>query len=78
MTEIELKSLLHERIESINDLDFLEVVNKLLEDKHPEVSDVKLPAHIIEILKEAKLEIAEGKSKTNEEIEKSTTKWLSE
>lgn len=76
MTEIELKSLLHERIESINDLDFLEVVNKLLEDKHPEVSDVKLPSHIIEVLNKAKLGITQGKYKTNEEIEKSTNKWL--
>jgi hypothetical protein len=78
MTEIELKSLLHERIESINDLDFLEVVNKLLEDKHPEISDVKLPAHIIDILKAAKLEVAEGKYKTNDEVENATNQWLNE
>lgn len=78
MSETELKSLLHERIESIHDIDFLEAVNKLLEEKHPEVASVEVPAFIMEILKESKNEIKEGKFRSHEEVVKDTERWLNE
>ncbi|MCK5055455.1 MAG: hypothetical protein KAT34_02290 [Candidatus Aminicenantes bacterium] len=77
MTQIEIKTLLHESIENINDEDFLLSIKNLVERKYIPPTPLKLSAWQVEKLDNAKKEIEEGKYLSDTEADKIVDEWLS-
>lgn len=75
MTTSELKSLLHETIEKINDDEVLMLLKEIAEEEIPYAAPTANQLHRI---KEAEKQISEGKYLTNEEADRLVEKWLSE
>ncbi|MCX6235017.1 MAG: hypothetical protein NT175_09915 [Bacteroidetes bacterium] len=78
MSTKELKELLHESIENIDDNDFLLAVREFLEFKYKPTVPPVLSDHQIERIAKSKKQIVEGHSMTNDEADKLVEKWLSE
>lgn len=76
MSTQEIKNMLHESIENINDNDFLLTIKEMLESKYS-FRKIKLSAARLKKIDTAKKQIIEGKSMTNAEAEKIIDKWLS-
>ena len=75
MTLIELKKSIHEKIDTLNDEGFLEMINQLIIQK----DDVFIvPEHMKEGIKQGKRDIENGDFITMEEFEKKYEKWLKE
>lgn len=74
----EIKSLLHESIENINDEDFLLAIRQLLERKYVPSEEPKLAEWQIKRIEEAKKQIKKGNYLTNEQADKIVDKWLNE
>lgn len=76
MSTQEIKSMLHESIENINDNEFLLTIKEMLESKYS-FRKIRLSAARLKKIDAAKKQILQGKSMTNAEAEKIIDKWLS-
>ena len=73
-----IKTLLHESIENINDDDFLIAVKQILDRKYTPSEQPKLSKAQILRIKESKEQIKQGKFLTNEQADKLVDRWLKE
>lgn len=73
MTLIELKKSIHEKIDDLNDQDFLEYVAAIISRKD-EV--FVIPEHMKEGIRQGKEDIKNGHFHTMEDFEKRYEKWL--
>ena len=78
MNTAELKSILHESIENIDDESILLAIQELAERKYtPETQPRLTPAQIARI-EESRRQIAAGEFLTNEQADAIVDKWLNE
>ena len=73
MTLIELKKSIHEKIDSLNDQDYLEMLESML-DNREEVFII--PEHMKEGIRQGKEDIKNGRIHTMEDFEKKYEQWL--
>ena len=73
-----IKTLLHESIENINDEDFLFAVKQILDRKYTPTDQPDLSKEQILRMTEAKKQIREGNFLTNEQADLLVNKWLNE
>lgn len=76
MSTEEIKSLLHESIENIEDAKFLEVVKILIETKYKTSPPLEISEKHKQILNESISQIENGEFYTNEEVMKISDEWL--
>ncbi|MEX2409994.1 MAG: hypothetical protein WD607_01255 [Candidatus Paceibacterota bacterium] len=74
----ELKSLLHESIENIDDEELLRVAKSVLDRKYAPVDNIELHEYQKQRLEKAKASIAKGEYLSNEQADKLVTQWLNE
>ena len=74
----ELKSLLHESIENIDDESFLQTVKQILDHKYQPKKEVELSSHQKKRIDQAKKSIDQGDYLTNEQADQMVAKWLNE
>lgn len=74
----ELKSLLHESIENIDDEELLRVAKSVLDRKYAPAEHIELHEYQKQRLKKAKDSIAKGEYLSNEQADKLVTQWLNE
>ncbi len=74
----ELKSLLHESIENIDDEELLRVAKSILDRKYTPIDNIELNEYQKQRLDKAKASIAKGNYLTNEQADELVTKWLNE
>ena len=74
----ELKTLLHERIENIDDEELLHSVKILLDQKYQSVSEPQLTEYQVKRIEKAKLSISKGETLTNEQADELVDRWLNE
>lgn len=77
MSREELKTMLHESIENIDDDSLLVAVQEMLEYKYTVTSQPKLSEEQLDSLDKAKQEIAEGKFISNGNANNIADEWLS-
>jgi tRNA A22 N-methylase len=73
-----IKTLLHESIENINDEDFLLAVKQILDRKYLPSDQPQLSKEQIQRIEESKQQIKQGNFLTNEQADKIVEKWLNE
>jgi hypothetical protein len=73
----ELKKLLHESIENIDDEAFLQTVKEIVDRKY-QPEEVTLTPYQEKRLEEAKKSIEQGDILTNEQADQLVAKWLNE
>lgn len=73
-----IKTLLHESIENINDEDFLLAVKQIIDRKYVPSDMPKLSKPQIKRIEESKEQIRKGNFLTNAQADKLVEKWLSE
>lgn len=76
MSTEEIKSLLHESIENIEDAKFLEAVRILIETKYKTSPPLVISEKHKKILNESISQIENGEFYTNEEVKKISDEWL--
>ena len=74
----ELKSLLHESIENIDDEELLRVAKSLLDRKYTPSEKIDLNEYQKQRLEKAKTAIAKGEYLSNEQADKLVAQWLNE
>lgn len=74
----ELKSLLHESIENIDDEELLRVAKSILDRKYTPIDNIELNEYQKERIDKAKASISKGDYLTNEQADELVTKWLNE
>ena len=74
----ELKSLLHESIENIDDEELLRVAKSLLDRKYTPSEKIDLNEYQKQRLEKAKTAIAKGEYLSNEQADKLIAQWLNE
>jgi hypothetical protein len=74
----ELKSLLHESIENIDDESFLQTVKHILDHKYQPKEEVTLSSYQKKRIDIAKKSINQGDYLTNEQADQMVAKWLNE
>lgn len=74
----ELKSLLHESIENIDDEELLYIAKDLLDGKYKPSTKIKLTDYQKKHLATAKESVKKGRVLTNEQADELVAKWLSE
>lgn len=72
----ELKRLLHESIENIDDESFLQTVKHILDRKYQPEETVTISSYQEKRIKEAKKSIHQGDYLTNEQADQMVAKWL--
>ena len=78
MTGKDIKTLLHESIENINDDAFLNAVKQILDRKYTTSAQPKLSKEQIQRIEESKEQILKGNFLTNAQADKLVDKWLNE
>ena len=78
MRKQNIKALLHESIENINDEDFLQAVKNIVDRKYIPSANPKLSKSQIDRIEESKAQIRNGKFLSNKEADKLVDKWLNE
>jgi predicted transcriptional regulator len=73
MTLVELKKSIHEKIDHLNDQDFLELVNTMINNKD---KVFQIPKEHLVGIKQGMQDIENGDFITMEEFEKRYEKWL--
>ena len=76
MSTQEIKNMLHESIENINDTDLLLTIKEMLESKYS-FRKIKLSAARLKKIDAAKRQIVQGKILSNAQADKIIDKWLS-
>lgn len=74
----DLKSLLHESIENIDDEELLRAAKSILDRKYKPTTEIKLNEYQKQRIEKAKKSIAKGEYLTNEQADELVTKWLNE
>ncbi|HKJ44511.1 MAG TPA: hypothetical protein VJ991_01675 [Balneolales bacterium] len=74
----ELKSLLHESIENIDDEAFLMAIKNILDHKYEPQEKIVLTPEQEKRIEQAKESIQQGNYLTNDQADKLVTKWLNE
>lgn len=74
----ELKSLLHESIENIDDESLLQTVKHILDHKYQPEQEITLSSYQEKRIEEAKSTIEQGDYLTNEQADQIVAKWLNE
>ncbi|MDB5014399.1 MAG: hypothetical protein JWQ25_2601 [Daejeonella sp.] len=74
----DIKTLLHESIENINDEDFLIAVKQIIDRKYHPLSEPELSDSQLKRIEESKEQINNGKFLTNEQADSLVDKWLNE
>lgn len=77
-TTKELKSLLHESIENIDDEGFLRTVKNILDRKYEPKEDITLTPYQEKRIDQAKESINRGDFLTNDQADQLVAKWLNE
>lgn len=72
----ELKNMLHESIENIDDESFLQTVKKILDRKYEPEEEIKLNPHQQKRINEARKSINQGDYLTNEQADQLVAQWL--
>ncbi|RYD75509.1 MAG: hypothetical protein EOP53_16345 [Sphingobacteriales bacterium] len=78
MTTAQIKKLLHESIENIDDKELLLELKKIAESKYRISAEPKLHKLQEERIGMAKMQIKEGNSLSNDQANNKIDKWLSE
>jgi len=73
-----IKSLLHESIENINDNEFLLAIKQIMDRKYSPSAIPDLTEEQIQRIEESKEQIRKGNFLTNSEADKLVEKWLNE
>jgi hypothetical protein len=73
-----IKSLLHESIENINDEDFLLAMKQIIDRKYTTSAQPVLTKEQIERIEESKEQIRKGNFLTNSQADKLVERWLNE
>ena len=73
MTLLELKKSIHQKIDSLNDSAYLEMLGSMI-DQREEVFII--PEHMKEGIKQGKDDIKNGRVHTMEDFDKKYEKWL--
>ena len=73
MTLIELKKSIHKKIDDLDDPQFLELVNKLIQNKD---NVFEIPEHMKEGIRQGENDIKNGDVFTMEDFEKKYSQWL--
>lgn len=73
-----LKTLLHESIENINDEEFLLAIKQILDRKYTPVDQADLSEGQIQRINESKEQIRSGNYLTNNQADKLVERWLKE
>ncbi|MGM0460597.1 MAG: hypothetical protein ACQERO_14725 [Bacteroidota bacterium] len=74
----ELKSLLHERIEYVDDEELLRTVKAILDQNNRSVSEPRLTEYQVKRIEKAKESIRKGETLTNEQADELVDRWLNE
>jgi len=74
----ELKNLLHESIENIDDEELLRVAKSILDRKYTPVDNIELNEYQKQRIDKAKASVAKGDYLTNDQADELVTKWLNE
>ena len=72
----ELKSLLHESIDNIDDEELLRVAKRILDRKYTPVENIELHEYQKQRIEKAKFGISKGESLSNEQADKLVSQWL--
>lgn len=78
MTTKDIKTILHESIENINDKNFLEAIRIIVEPKYKTNSRLKISDKHKSFLEKSHEQITSGEYLTNDEVKKISDKWLKE
>ena len=78
MTSQDIKTLLHESIENINDDDFLLAIKQMLDRKYTVSGEPVLSQEQIQRIDEAKEQVRNGSFLTNEPADKLVERWPNE
>jgi uncharacterized protein (DUF2225 family) len=78
MNTEEIKSMLYEGIENIDDNEFLLAIKELIERKYNPLEIAELSELQLERIKDSERQIENGDSFTNEQVDKVIDKWLEE
>ena len=76
MNTIEIKTLIHEGIENIDDRDLLLSIKDLVDEKYVSMDIKKLSPWQIQRIDSAKKQIEQGNYLTNAEADKVVDEWL--
>ena len=74
----DLKNLLHDSSENIDDEELLRVAKSVLDRKYTPVETIELNEYQKQRLEKAKAGIAKGEYLSNEQADKLVTQWLNE
>lgn len=74
----ELKSLLHESIENIDDEELLRAAKSILDRKYRPVERIELNAYQKQRIQKAKESISQGDYLTNDQADELVAKWLNQ
>lgn len=78
MSTREIKTLLHESIENINDEALLMTIMELLERQYSPKTDIEIRDWQIKRIEDSKQQLKDGKFHTEDEANDTIDKWLSE
>ena len=78
MSTNEIKGILHESIENIDDNEFLLTIKELIEHKYQPTDFPKLAEWQLKRIEESEKQIEKGEYYTDEQVNKSIDKWLEE
>jgi len=78
MSTEEIKTVLHESIENIDDDDFLFAVKQIIDRKYSPTDNPKLTNWQIKRIEESHNQIKQGKSFSNRQADLLVEKWLNE
>ena len=78
MTAQEIKSLLHEGIENIDDKKFLEAIKTIFDSKYRISPSLKISKKRKQILKDRREQIRKGNYFTHDEVKKLSKEWSKE
>jgi hypothetical protein len=74
----ELKTLLHESIENIDDIELLHTVKTILDHKYQSVAEPQLTEYQVNRIEKAKISISKGETLPNQQADKLVDRWLNE
>jgi len=78
MSNQEIKQLLHESIENINDGEFLLAIKQIIDRKYTPASNPELTEWQIQRIEKSKEQIKNGKGISNSQADLLIEKWLNE
>ena len=78
MSTEDIKGILHESIENIDDNEFLLIIKELVEHKYQPTDSPKLTEWQLKRIEESEKQIKKGEYYTDEQADKAIDKWLEE